>query len=361
MPRSSMNICQLITPSRIAGAERSTASLCEHLQAAGHRIVIGVREQSGLIGVMREMGLDARALPIGGKLNPLAWIRVAALARSIQAGVIHSHLSTAALHATLSARLIGVPSVVHVRALNDAFWFRKATRAIAVSRAVKDHLVHQGMSPERIDVVYNGVDPARYFLPCTREEAKNRLGLPPGAVLAGVVGHMTPRKGHTVLLDAFATLASRHPEAYLLFLGQGDNQDELEEQTRKLHLEGRVIFSGFHPDVLPFYAAFDVVVLPSVSGEGLPRALLEGGLLGRAAVGTRLSGVPEIIQDGETGFVVPPSDAPALAERLDILLSDAALRERMGQRAKEWIADTFTIRAMVEGVLASYGRAGARV
>lgn len=355
-----MNICQLITPSRIAGAERSTASLCEHLQAAGHRIVVGVREHCELTRIMQDMGLDARTLPLGGKLNPVAWMRVAGLARSMGAGVIHSHLSTAALHATLSARLIRVPSVVHVRALNDDFWFRRATRAIAVSQAVKDHLVDQGMEPEMIDVVYNGVDPNRYFLPCSREEAKHRLGLSPDTLAVGVVGHLTVRKGHAVLLDGFATIAARHPNAVLVFLGQGDDQVRLEEQVRKLGLKGRVLFSGFHPDVLPFYAAFDVVVLPSVAGEGLPRALLEGGLLGRATIGTRLSGVPEIIRDGETGFIVPPNDPPSLADRLDTLLQDGALRERMGKCARQWIADTFTIRAMVEGVLASYRRAGAR-
>src|ERR687895_705629 len=104
-----MNICQIITPSKIAGAERSTTSLCEHLQAAGHRVVVGCKAGSPLIPAMREVGLDAR---------PLA----------------------------------------HVRALNTPFWYQWATRVIAVSHAVKEHLVRHGMDAAKVDVVYNGVD-----------------------------------------------------------------------------------------------------------------------------------------------------------------------------------------------------------
>ncbi len=353
-----MNICQLITPSKIAGAERSTTSLCEHLQAAGHRLRVGCKAGSPLIDVMRGIGLDAQGLRISGKINPLAPLRVARFARAMQAEVIHTHLSTAAWHGSLAARLAGLPCVAHVRALNSPYWYRLATRVIAVSHAVKAHLVERGMEAERIDVVYNGIDPSRYYLPCTREEARAQLGLPDAAQLVGVVAHLTAKKGHAVFLDAFAQVAPRRPRATAIFLGDGEQRDALQAQVERLGLEQRVIFAGFHADVLPFYAALDVVVLPSIEGEGLPRALLEGGMLRRATIGTRLSGVPEIVRDGETGFVVPVGDVGMLADRLDVLLGDAALRARFGEAARESIAATFTVDAMVAGVLASYRKAG---
>jgi glycosyltransferase involved in cell wall biosynthesis len=355
-----MNILQLITPSKIAGAERSTASLCEHLQKAGHQVVVGVKQDSPLVQAMREMGLDARPLAIAGKFNPAAPIRIARLAKSTRAAVIHSHLSTAAFHGSAAAHWAGIPSVAHVRALNRPFWYRFATRVIAVSHAVKEHLVAQGMDAGKIDVVYNGVDPDRYFLPCTREEAKRRLGMPEDAPLVGVVAHLTAKKGHAVFLDAFARAAPKHPGARVLFLGDGDERPALERQADRLGIAGALIFAGFHPDVLPYYAALDVIVLPSIEGEGLPRALLEGGLLGRPAIGTRLSGVPEIIQDGRTGFIVPVGDAVALGDRLDTLLSDASLRETMGVAAREFVGGTFTVPAMVAGTLAAYARAGVK-
>lgn len=355
-----MNICQVITPSKIAGAERSTTSLCEHLQAAGHRVVIGCKSGSPLIQAMQDVGLDARPLPISGKLNLRAAGAIAALAKETGAAVIHTQLSTAAIHGSLAARRIGLPSIAHVRALNSPFCYRFATRVIAVSHAVKEHLVQGGLPAERIDVVYNGVDPARYFLLCSREEARSQLGLPAGVPLVGVIAHLTAKKGHSVFLDAFATVAARQPEARALFLGDGPENEALHAQAKRLGLADRVIFAGFHADVLPYYAALDVVVLPSTEGEGLPRALLEGGLLRRATIGTRLSGVPEIVLDERTGFVVPTGNAQAMAERLEILLADPALRDRMGAAAHEYVASTFTVEAMVAGTLASYAKAGAR-
>jgi len=355
-----MRILQLITPSKIAGAERSTASLCEHLQRAGHAVTVGVKEGSPFLASLGAVGLAARPVRMGGKLNPLAAGRVAALAREVDAAVIHTHLSSAAFHGSLAARRVGVPCVAHVRALNHPFWYRWAARVIAVSHAVRDHLTTHGMPAGRVDVVYNGVDPDRYYLPCTRAQAKRRLGLDEDTVVVGVVAHLTAKKGHAFFLEGFARAAQRHPTAVAVFLGEGEERGTLEARVERLGLTGRVLFSGFHPDVLPFYAAFDLVALPSVAGEGLPRALLEAGLLGRATIGTRLSGVPEIIREGETGFVVPIGDAAALGERLDLLLEDAALRDALGTAARDWIAATFTIEAMVTGVLASYERAGVR-
>jgi glycosyltransferase involved in cell wall biosynthesis len=351
-----VNICQVITPSRVSGAERSTMALCEHLQRAGHRVVIGCKRGSPLIPVMKDAGLDARPLAISGKANLLAPVRVARLARDVDAAVIHSQLSSA----SAAGRLTGLPSIAHVRALNTAFCYRWATRVIAVSHAVKQHLVDQGMNPDRIDVVYNGVDPERYYLPCTPAEARGRLGLPQRGPIVGVIAHLTAKKGHAVFLEAFGAIASKHPETIALFLGEGEERSSLEAQVRRLGLDGRVLFAGFQPDVLPYYAAMDVVALPSIDGEGLPRALLEGGLLRRATIGTRLSGVPEIIRDGESGFIVPVGDAAALAENLDRLFGDQVLRERMGNSAHDFIAATFTVEAMVAGVMASYARAGVK-
>ncbi len=352
-----MNICQVITPSRISGAERSTMGLCEHLQRAGHRVRIGCKAGSPLIEAMRAAGLDVHSLRISGKGNLLAPFRLAGFARDFGAEVLHSQLSSAAVHATLAGRLLHIPSIAHVRALNSALCYRFATRVIAVSHAVRDHLVRQGLSGERVDVVYNGVDPARYYLPCTREEARVRLGLPLDALVVGVVAHLTEKKGHAVFLEAFRQLAAQCPDAVALFLGEGGQREPLELQAESLGLSSRVQFCGFHADVLPFYAAMDIVALPSIGGEGLPRALLEGGLLRRPCVGTRLSGAPEIVREGETGFLVPIRDAAALADRLQTLAGDAALRERFGAAAHDWISTRFSVQAMIDGTLNCYERA----
>jgi glycosyltransferase involved in cell wall biosynthesis len=352
-----MRILQVITPSRIAGAERSTASLCEHLVRAGHEVVVACKTGHPLVEVMRGMGLEVREAPISGKLNVAAPIQIARLARATGAEVIHTQLSTAALWGSVAGRLAGVPVVAHVRALNSKTCYLLANRVIAISHAVKRHLEAQGMRGARIDVVYTGLDPERYGTLLPRAAAKVRLGITANRPTVGVVAHLTVKKGHAPFLEAAARVAERHPEALFLFLGEGSERDALEARVRQLGMKESVRFLGFHADVLPFYAAMDVVVLPSIAGEGLPRTLLEASFLGIPIIGTELSGVPEIIAEGETGFVVPPGAVTPMAERMAQLLEDASLRERMGAAGAARIRERFTVPAMVAGTVASYERA----
>jgi glycosyltransferase involved in cell wall biosynthesis len=352
-----LRVLQVITPHKIAGAERSTTSLCEHLARAGHEVIVACRRDHPLIPVMREVGLDVRGLQIGGKFNLTAPLRLARLARQERVEIINTQLSTAALWGSIAGRLTGVPTVATVRALNDKSFYMLAGRVIAVSHAVRGYLVAQGMRADRIDVVYNGIDPGRYRLALTREAARDRLGLGREAIVFAVVGHFSTRKGHAVFLDAAARIADCSTAHLYLFAGEGQERQHLERQAKRLALAERVIFTGFLADILPVYAAADVVVLPSIAGEGLPRALLEAGFLGRPVIGTRLSGTPEFVEDGLTGLIVPPGDVPALADAMLRLGQDPPLRARMGAAAAERVCRLFTIPAMVEGTLATYERA----
>lgn len=362
-----MRILQVITPSKIAGAERSTTSLCEHLVKAGLAVRVVCKAGHPLAAVMRGVGLEVYELPIGGKLNLSAPFHLARQARAFGAELIHTQLSTAALWGSLAGRLAGIPVVAHVRALNNKVCYTLADRVIAISQAVKQHLQAQGMSGERIDVVYTGLDPARYRRVLSSAEAKARLGLASDQPTVGVVAHLTGRKGHAVFLEAAARLAKACPNARFLLLGDGPERAALAAQAARLGVERAVRFLGFHADVLPFYAAMDVVVLPSVAGEGLPRTLLEASYLGIPVIGTRLSGVPEIIVEGETGFVVPVGEPGPLAERMAQLLRDDRLRTRLGAAGTARIREKFTVPAMIAGTVAVYeraltsGRAGRRV
>src|SRR5207249_7917012 len=131
-----------------------------------------------------------------------------------------------------------------------------------------------------------------------------------------------------------AAVSRSGPGVCFVLPGEGPEQERLEALAEELGIREQVWFAGYHPDVLPFYAAMDVVVMPSIAGEGLPRVLLEASCLGKAVIGTDLSGVPELVLDGETGFVVPPGSPEALARRMGELLSDTELRGRFGAAAR---------------------------
>lgn len=349
-----MRILQVITPHKVAGAERSTTSLCEHLALAGHEVVVACKRGQPLIPVMRAVDLDVREIGIGGKFNLAAPIRLARLARLEKVDLINTQLSTAALWGSIAGRLTGIPTVATVRALNNKAFYTLANRVIAVSHAVKQYLVAQGMEANRIDVVYNGIDPARYQLSEDRRAARQRYEIEPDAVVFAVVGHLSPRKGHAVFLEAAARIAGQAANYRYLFAGEGPEQCRLERQAQRLGIAAQVHFTGFLPDVTPAYAAADVVVLPAVAGEGLPRVLMEAGFLGRPVIGTQLSGVPEIIDPGVTGMIVAPGGVSELAEAMRRLGTDPALRARMSEAGAARIRRLFTIPAMVEGTLATY-------
>jgi glycosyltransferase involved in cell wall biosynthesis len=357
-----LNILQVITPSKVAGAERTTTSLCEHLKQRGHHVVVICKAGQPLIPLMKSVGLDVRALRIGGKLNVAAPLRIAQVARAEQVQVINAQLSSAALWGSIAGRIAGVPTVATVRALNTKTCYQLADRVIAVSQAVKSHLVRQGMDADRIDVVYNGIDPHRYHAALPPLEAKKQLGIPPDTLLCGVTAHLTVKKGHHAFLQAAATVSRSVPGVRFVLLGEGPERARLEALARELGIAEQVWFAGFHHDVLPFYAAMDVVVLPSIAGEGLPRVLLEASCLGKAVVGTAISGVPELVLDGQTGFIVRPGSHEALATRMRELLSNAELRQRFGAAARERVLTHFNVDMMVrqtesiyENVLADGG------
>ena len=343
-----LRIVQLIAPSKIAGAERSTVSLCRGLTARGHDVSLLVKYSHELLETAQGEGVDARSMRFAGKLNLLAVGRLARWFRAHHVDVVATQLSTASLWGTLAARYLGVPSVATVRALNSKTCYVYADRIITVSGAVKDHLVEQGVEASKIRVVYNGVDLSKFVPPPNRERAKRAVDVPRDALVVGVVAHLTAKKGHRWFLDAVAPMFETFPTLQVLFLGEGEERANLKRQVAALKLEERVIFAGFHPDVVPWMSAMDVLVLPPISKEGFGRVLVEAGAMSVPVIGTDVGGIGEVIVAGETGFVVAPGDASALQTALCALLDDAELREKMGARGRERALREFSQERMVE-------------
>ena len=343
-----LRVVQLIAPSKIAGAERSTVSLCRGLTARGHQVSLLVKYSHQLIETARAEGVDAISMRFAGKLNLLAVGRLARWFRRNRVDIVATQLSTASLWGTLAARWIGVPSVATVRALNSKTCYVYADRVIAVSQAVKEHLVEQGLPAHKIRVVYNGIDLSRFAPPPDLSAAKTAIGLPGAALVVGVVAHLSPKKGHRWFLEAVAPLLAEWPDLRILLLGEGAERAALEKQARALGMGERVHFSGFHPDVVPQMAALDALVLPAIDKEGFGRVLVEAGAMGKPVIGTDVGGIGEVIVPGQTGFVVAPRDAAALRNALGALLGDPQLRQKMGEAGRARALNDFSEKRMVE-------------
>jgi len=346
-----LRIMQYITPSHIGGAEVHVATLAEKLRERGHQVTLVCPRGRPLVPELLARGLPVRTPITTGKLDPVMLARLTWWLRRDRVQVIHTHLSTASLLGSWAARLAGIPALATVHGLNTRTCFNYAHAIIAVSNAVKQHLVAQGMAADRITVVHNGVDLRALSRPDESKRVREALALPAGAPVLITVGRLVPAKGHRDLLEAVAMLGQepRWAELRLLVVGTGALLPQLQREAEGRGLGPRVIFCGFHRDVLPFLQTADVFVLPSIQ-EGLSLSALEAMALGKPVVACRVGGTPEVVVDGETGLLVAPGEPRELARALGQLLAHPDEARAMGEAGKRRVREAFDLEQMVSKI-----------
>lgn len=296
----------------------------------------------------------ARLMP--GLIARGAWPVVRRLHERAPFDLVDAHFAHPdAAAAAVLARRLGLPLVVTVRGSDihrdlarpghRALIRRtldQAAAVVAVAQPLADELRAAGIAADRIEMIENGVDVAR-FAGVDRDRARREIGLADDRRLVLSVGNLQPVKGHDVLLDAFALLGEN---TELRIAGAGPRRAALEQQAERLGLAGRVRFLGrvAHEDLPGLYAAADVFCLPS-RNEGCPNVVLEALAAGCPVASTSVGHVPYLVRDGENGRTAPPEDAPALADALQALLADPLPRD--------------TVRASVSGL--TWERAAERV
>lgn len=223
-----------------------------------------------------------------------------------------------------------------------------AARVIALTDAHRDLLVNAIGVPARYCVVIrSGVDLARFDPSLPRADARRRAGLPADGPLVVAVASLRPVKNHPLLLRAFARATSGHPGARLFVAGDGPERPALEALAAELGVSARAHYAGLREDVPLLYRAADVAVLGSVS-EALPVSLIEAGACATPVVATRVGSVPDVVEDGVTGWVVDSGDEAAFASRLEDLLEDSARREAFGAAARRRVEACFDERVMLD-------------
>jgi glycosyltransferase involved in cell wall biosynthesis len=245
---------------------------------------------------------------------------------------------------TLSFR-IGRPAVWKYRS-------HKVQRIVAVCQHVRDVVMEcTGVPASRVVVVYGGTDTQRFDPHTARPlRVREELRIPAGARLVGH-GGLSDWKGWKELLAAFPRVVASHPDAYLLLMGcaSGRQCADTLEVVREVGLEGRVAVTGVRDDMADVLAACDVVVDASWAGVGISGTLREAMALAKPVVATRVGGHAELVDDGETGLLIPPRDVETLAAAVSRLLRDGELAHRLGRAARERVDSQFsTVRRMLQ-------------
>lgn len=234
------------------------------------------------------------------------------------------------------------------RRLRQRRWLYRACRAVhTVSAGIRDELLSLGFAGERIHVLANGVDTAR-FVPGNLVTARHAFGLPSDAQVLGIVGRFGAYKRHDILMDAFEQIASELPNVHLLVVGGGGP----EESRVRAHADAspcaaRIHFTGFQPDPVAAYQAFDLLALPSIN-EGLSNAALEAMACGVPVLANTGCGHEQIITDGHDGIIADLHTAPALATQLSAALRHPARLVDFGQNARTKVAAHFSLLAMID-------------
>jgi glycosyltransferase involved in cell wall biosynthesis len=302
-----------------------------------------VPEQSALVQQIRAAGLTVHCLGQASNRDfRWAW-RLRKLIRDRAYDIVHSHSPLPAV----AARLIRVPSsqpqpvLIHTEHniwdsyrrptyWSNAWTLRSNAKVIAVSQAVADSIRASCLrDPSTLEVIRHGVDlTAIPRQPHARETARGLLGLPMDSLVVGTVGNLTPKKDHRGLLDAFALLHGRRPDARLVIIGGGPLEGELRRHAAALGVANSVHLTGARTDVIDLLPGLDIFAMSSLF-EGLSIALVEALAMGLPAAATRVGGMPEVIRNGIEGLLVPPSDPVLMAGALYQIASNAALREGM--------------------------------
>lgn len=389
-----LSVMQVVSNLEIGGAQEVVRTLADFMARNGCVSLVCSFADGPLRAEIERLGIPVEVIPerrhsvIALPLFILDLLRMrrslAALVRKYDVDVIQTHLLRSMDFLVLSLQSRTGPAVFWTfhNALFDLRrdhlarhkWLLRPKRAvhhllyrlgskiasglIAVSEDVRRSMLDTlpGIPAEKISVIANRVDASRYRKSDRRDALRGSLGFAGSHHLMTVVATLKTQKGHAVLLSAMAEIAGKHPHLRLLIAGDGELRGELEAQTRELHLENQVHFLGTRQDIPDVLAASDSFVLPSL-WEGLPMALIEAMASGLPVVATEVSGTREVMIPNETGLLVPPGDAPRLAQAMDFILSNPDRARAMGAAARQRVEAHFSAQTQAREYLALFEKA----
>jgi glycosyltransferase involved in cell wall biosynthesis len=334
------------------------------MASRGHAATLACRAGGALEERARASGIPLRPLAFGrGDFSLAGTLALARVYRELRPDVVHLHDPHGIGAGLLAARLTG--SAAHLvgtrrvdfplRGPLSRWKYGACDRLIAVSQAIMRVLDADGVPRARLRLVYEGV-PDRPPEDGGRK-ALAALGVPEGAPVVGKVAALADHKDHMTFLAAAARVSERLPEARFLIVGDGELRSRVEARVRELGLEGRCLVTGFRTDLDRLIPAFTVFCLSSRT-EGLGTSLLDAMCFSRPIVATAAGGIPEAVEDGLTGRVVPVQSPEALAAALLEVLCDPARQRAMGEAGRRRFEERFTADRMVEETLEVYRELG---
>jgi glycosyltransferase involved in cell wall biosynthesis len=350
-------VVHLVEALGIGGIERLVATVATGLPVDKYQVQVWCAISGGSIADdLRAKGIEVRILGITSYYNPLSFLRLARMLRLVRPDIVHTHTYFVNTLGRIAAKLAGIPVILtHV---HSTYWTyskrnlfiekilsRVTDRIICCSNAVKEFVVsHEGVETEKTITIYNGVQVRPG--PLDRSAIRIKLGLDSTDFVIVTIGSLFAHKGHKYFIEALTRVKKNQRSIKYLIVGDGPLRETLHAYVRDSGLEHAVRFIGEKKDIGEFLVSADIYVQPSCAREGLGMSILEAMAYGKPVIATTIGGIPEAVDNGVTGLLVPPGDSAALAEALGVLLHDNSKRENLGREgagrfALKFSADTF--------------------
>jgi len=378
-----MMILYVHSSALLYGSDRTLLHLITNLDRERFTPLVVLPESGPLVAALEEAGAKVHIQPLcvlHRMLNPLYWARFAfrvpqsalALRKLIRAQdvrLIHSNTSHI-LDGSFAAHLTGIPHVWHIREIHTGLsqvgrllsrWIDAASSAIfSVSQASQEAFFPGRKGDTKLHIIYDGIDVTQFHPERLGDSVRAEFNLVPDIPLCGVVGRIAHWKGHRTFIDAAALVLQKYPEARFMIVGDAVTpsdqvlKQELLSHIHQLGLEEAIIFTGLRQDVPDIMAALNVHVLPSEMPEPWGLVVLEAMATGRPVIATRQGGPLEMVIEGKTGYLVPPSDPEALARALLTLFDNPEQAQAMGRAGRARCVSQFTLERAARDVMARY-------
>ena len=336
------------------GGQWSLYYLIKHLNKDMYHPIVLCPEAGELTKKMRSVGADTVSFNVGRVryLNPAVINRIIGIIRTRDIDLIHTDSSTETFYFGIAAKVMRLPLIWHIR-VSEKEWFLDRLLSMFCARLI---LVANAIRPrfkwlentQKVTVVYNGIDLEEFDNVPATSSIRKEYNVKKDTILLGCIGRIERRKGQEHLISTMRQI--HNARLILVGTGEGEYVQRLQGLSENLKVSDRVIFAGYRDNIPTLLKEIDILVFPTISGEGFTRVILEAMAAGKTVVATDNAGNPEAVVDGTTGYIVPAGSDSALVVRINELVANSKKRGEMGKAGRERVEEFFTVQRYVEGV-----------
>lgn len=361
-------ILHMIGGGEIGGAEELVLTLIKLTDPSRYEVHLICLCQGPFADLVRKEGFPTSVIPMRNKMDLSKIGAVRRYIREQQIDLVHTHGVRANLIGRPAAKHEGIPVVTTFHSMlrydYDRAWKASLARFltmrgnhytdrfIAISHAIKEDLLDMQIPADKIQVIHSGLDVSKFSSEQNPDKIREQFGLASDRLTFTMVARLHPVKGHRYFLQAARQIMDAGIKAQFLLIGEGIDRPELEAQVKELGLDSVVHMPGYYRQVEDVYGITDILCVPSLM-EGLGLVILEGMYFGVPVIASRVGGIPELIEDGKSGILIPPADAGALFAAMHQLAVDKQMAQILARQGKERVQD-FTVENMARQVEACY-------